>query len=528
MKFDRSDKINTLADFPSVVSGDALLLLDPNKQDDKACTRHLLSKNKRTVQSMKRTFGRALGNTIFDADAKDGFHGTVFRFPLRRAPSKLSRGLYNDEKVSQLLESFRTEMMLILVFLRSLESVEILRSKAACSDSLEPSFSAYLTDESAKERRDRKSDLEKDVFIAKSGYKRISYVSCKVTDHLSTLSFSLSWTVASLCLDRTEIPLSFDPIIEFPPFVGVAVADVSKTSREIMMTMGLVANALRGHVFCFLPLPLQNQSITGLPVQINGFFALSANRHHLKWPSSDEELYCWKTQGDDSSRWNKILLTVAIPRAYRDLITTLIETSKAKGNTEESLRAVYDAFPTDMSENSMWKTVVAESYKLILKTACFFSAQNGGMWVTVGEKVVFVKDENSSDFHVEIREILNRLGITVSCIPAGVYDTAQGFADGLMSLLTPAFVRDLLKGTRSYHRESPSAKLRLLDFIIKDIHTEQNISQLYGIGLLPLSDRSFELFQNDVSHKGQQNICVLVTLPKSLITRYFQDGGHVT
>ena len=41
-----------------------------------------------------------------------------------------------------------------------------------------------------------------------------------------------------------------------------------------------------GHVFCFLPLSLEQKSSTGLPVHVNGYFSISQNRRHLKWPTA--------------------------------------------------------------------------------------------------------------------------------------------------------------------------------------------------------------------------------------------------
>ncbi|VDI27880.1 Hypothetical predicted protein [Mytilus galloprovincialis] len=44
----------------------------------------------------------------------------------------------------------------------------------------------------------------------------------------------------------------------------------------------------RGHVFCLMPLPLTENSLTGLPVYVNGYFALSQNRRHVKLPTADQ------------------------------------------------------------------------------------------------------------------------------------------------------------------------------------------------------------------------------------------------
>ena len=51
-----------------------------------------------------------------------------------------------------------------------------------------------------------------------------------------------------------------------------------------------------GHVFCFLPLPLEQKSSTGLPVHINGYFSISQNRRHLKWPTAGHKAQSDKVQ----------------------------------------------------------------------------------------------------------------------------------------------------------------------------------------------------------------------------------------
>ena len=79
---------------------------------------------------------------------------------------------------------------------------------------------------------------------------------------------------------------------------------------------------IQGHVFCVLPLPVQKTALTGLPVHINGFFALSQNRHHVKMPTAyqvDEER-AGRVLMDKALLWNNCLLGEAIPRAYVRLL----------------------------------------------------------------------------------------------------------------------------------------------------------------------------------------------------------------
>ena len=81
---------------------------------------------------------------------------------------------------------------------------------------------------------------------------------------------------------------------------------------------------------CFLPLPVQKTSLTSLPVHVNGFFALSQNRHYIKFPNAEQEDQ--ERQGhqltDKSLLWNRCLLEEAIPKAYA---TMILEAIKGRG-----------------------------------------------------------------------------------------------------------------------------------------------------------------------------------------------------
>ena len=87
----------------------------------------------------------------------------------------------------------------------------------------------------------------------------------------------------------------------------------------------------QGHVFCFLPLPVQNTSLTGLPVHVNGFFALNQNRCLVKFPNAEQEDQEKKGRHltDKSLLWNKCLLEEAIPRAYATMILDAINEKSA-------------------------------------------------------------------------------------------------------------------------------------------------------------------------------------------------------
>jgi len=71
---------------------------------------------------------------------------------------------------------------------------------------------------------------------------------------------------------------------------------------------------------------VQKRSLTGLPVHVNGFFALSQNRRYIKSPNADQEdreAFGWPLT-DKSLLWNRCLLEEAIPIAYTAMILEAI------------------------------------------------------------------------------------------------------------------------------------------------------------------------------------------------------------
>jgi len=60
--------------------------------------------------------------------------------------------------------------------------------------------------------------------------------------------------------------------------------------------------------FSYLPLPRDGSTNTGLPVHVNGAFALEANRKHVKWPSM---IGC-ELRGPRDEHLDKVVLTIPI------------------------------------------------------------------------------------------------------------------------------------------------------------------------------------------------------------------------
>ena len=269
---------------------------------------------------------------IFDCTdevfSKGYYNGTLFRFPLRSKPSQLSETLYSAEKMERLFESFKADAHLILLFLQHLESIELYVREESESKPRKV-FQVKVAEKSLPTVRVKREEFRRNI---RFGEVMPTSVTVTYPITIETVHFDSpfadsekqhSFLVTSyFCggqVSSTFKKLMTDKVLSYLPTVGVAMA--LPTGRKLQTP------TIQGHVFCFLPLPVQKTSLTGLPVHVNGFFALSQNRRYIKSPNAEQEDQERKGQQltDKSLLWNKCLLEEAMPRAYATMILEAIE-----------------------------------------------------------------------------------------------------------------------------------------------------------------------------------------------------------
>ena len=118
-----------------------------------------------------------------------------------------------------------------------------------------------------------------------------------------------------------------------------------------------------GQAFCFLPLP----AMTGLPVQINGFFELSSNRRDI-WHGSD-----LAGAGAQRARWNILLLEQAVAPAYALLLEAA---ASALGPGKE-----FDRLWPQSDVNAPWQFLVPPLYRLIADRPVAWTHAAPGRWL---------------------------------------------------------------------------------------------------------------------------------------------------
>ena len=256
-----------------------------------------------------------------DVFSRGWYNGTLFRFPLRHQPSELSQTLYSAEKVQTLFEGFMADAHLILLFLQRLESIELyVREENA--NHPRKTFQVRITGESLHLVREKRKEFHNKISTDRllPHPVQVTYPITFETVHFSQGSEttqSHSFLVTNYFCGKEISPefqtLAKDQSLSYLPLVGVAMA-LPASLRER-------TPKIEGHVFCFLPLPVQKTSLTGLPVHVNGFFALSQNRSYIKSPNGEQED---QKLTDKSLLWNRFLLEEALPKAYAAMLLEAI------------------------------------------------------------------------------------------------------------------------------------------------------------------------------------------------------------
>lgn len=248
--------------------------MDPSEPEDKMCRSVPLSDlGKVQLETAALTIW---GTYLSTQDIHAGhFKGTIFWFPLRQKASKVSNTIYSWDHVDQLFDSFGNEAPLCLTFLKSLEQVRL--NRVTCGD-VQPRVlhqvglvEPYLNDVQQK-RRELRYKLEECGGCPRDA---LTY-----QYHATIQNARGSVVTQQTMLIMHHLPGQHDPTRVrhednkscHMPLVGVA-APIGPS----VMALG------KGHIFSFLPLPLDAANTTSLPVQVNACFILDQSRRHVKW-----------------------------------------------------------------------------------------------------------------------------------------------------------------------------------------------------------------------------------------------------
>ncbi|KAB1267411.1 Sacsin, partial [Camelus dromedarius] len=384
-----------ITDVPCIFSGDQIGMLDPHQtlfgpHESGQCWN--LKDDSKEISKLSDQFAPFIGifGSTKETFINGSFPGTFFRFPLRLQPSQLSSNLYDKQKVLELFESFRADADTVLLFLKSVQDVSLYVREASGTEKLVFRVSAREGGALGRERPDSVKILEGAISdycekIPSGSVTVVTYpVDIAVEDGSATGVQEASWLVCNSVGGRgisSKLDLLADEL-KFVPVIGIAMPLSSREDGEEGAVSGF-----SGKAFCFLPLPPGEESKTGLPVHVSGFFGLTDNRRSIKWRELDQ----WR---DPAALWNELLVVSVVPGAYAALVLDAIRRLQAASppGLPLSVASVYGLWPDADQVRAHWQPVLGPLFSELFQHAVLHSAS--GHWVRLEQACFSELDES--------------------------------------------------------------------------------------------------------------------------------------
>ena len=364
--------VYNLTDVPSFISRHNIVIFDPHtthlgksiKNKSKPGIKIDTRKHKRKLRRLGNQFKPF--NGIFGCDMRpqslqESYHGTLFRFPLRTKAqairSEICQKHYDANEVKQLLHMLVKGAESLLLFTQNVtrislyhippsrrcvgEPVEIFTvTKAPVRIMRELNFQGKVSEQAMTKSSEYQTFVKQNNVLqtAKHILTRMKQ-GMKVPQHEIPKASAIV-SIETRCAVAAEKLLGVKNISQKRPWMIVAAFGSDKSLKmaltsDSLSPVGGVAVPLKynvtdsryspspivehehpdrhnGLVFSFLPLPVH----TGLPVHINGSFAVASSRRHLCERNEDDKF-------DMRSQWNEALLEDCVCRAYMVLLEDL-------------------------------------------------------------------------------------------------------------------------------------------------------------------------------------------------------------
>ncbi|KAK9969887.1 hypothetical protein ABG768_028028 [Culter alburnus] len=414
-----------VSDIPSILSGKSLLILDPNVTH---LEKHILSKGNPGIKLdpfQERLYKRFPGQFksyegIFDCDlsvqnSKKAYNGTLIKLPFRTVEeankSEISSKVYDEERIRSFKNHLTDNSQTHLLFLKSITSLslQIVPENASTppwNDEIQTllKISREVMNSFPVSNDTCLQEIENTFRNGDIKCHNITEVSnahiVKIVQEHSEKSLTQYWLLYS-CFGTQESLQMFqrrneqEHVFSFP-IGGIAVP----LHREVKTNAWSPDENLFGQAFCFLPLSIG----TGLPVHVNGNFAVTSNRKSL-WEKGVK------------SEWNKALLKDAVTSAY---ITTLLELKKMSQNGHIQNYSFHTFWPNTQTVSKAFLPMVESFYSALVQNANGKSLElfsNGQIWCSM-DKVRFLhqKIEGNQVIRDIAMKVLLSLGASYSSV----------------------------------------------------------------------------------------------------------------
>ena len=343
-----------LTDCPSFLSNnDTLAFLDPHCRyfvdDDRGRLFKLTSMDDETKSRISDTL-----NGYYLGDRFDLRGSTMFRFSLRRKKNE-SQICSMSPNMEKLMQTFQKEACNSLLFLNHVKKITI--SMIHPNGKFEEIYhvETLITPQNEKKRQDM---ARKICELKHTETKKIRWEGASYTLTIKENKQEVEKWLIQQCIGSITAPLSTsnEKQSETPDGRNFGTIPRGGLAARLWTRSDSAKKKppLKGIVYCFLPLP---ENTTGLPVHVNGHFALDNHRRSL-WTDTDGE--------GERSKWNHFMNSRVLPPAYAALIM------KAKNHIcnddhDNQLSRYHALFPKVLSD-SPWKTLTTELYRYLGRT----------------------------------------------------------------------------------------------------------------------------------------------------------------
>ena len=535
-----------------ILSGKKAAFFDPQMKIWQDKHKQMKSAHRVNVQSVREKWPDTLmpldGIADFEVSSDKAYEHTLFRFPLRTNKDSLllsTKKVIEVSEVRKLMNSLREEIEVLLLFLRSVESIKVYSIDEHGERSLE--FAAEIEEEEIAEEEIAEEEIaeeeiaeeeiaeeeiaeeeiaeeeiaeeeiaeeeiaeeeiaeeeiaEEEEEIAEKDCHSLrekrqffkasltKFVKCNQSYGISTpITFTAKFKVKVTNCDRegdTWLVSNRAGLEGYHEDIATA-ADELCTFPWVGTALNLTSTIDVGRIFCVVPLPAE--ATTSLPVHVNGTFSMNDDRRSLKWPGKEQ-------MNDARSNWTKLLVDKVLPPCYATLLKEALKHLEAE--------LFYAAIP-DVGKVSKydpkWEGLLKPLCSEVFKTACLSSLSR----MVRPNQATFIPDRDQV-IGDTVEEVLEACGHDVVRIPSNIWQALRlGVGSRFPSLkkvTTDIVKRSLQACKQSYNKKSKEEKLDLLRYCLDDSDddVECNFSDLHGLHLLPLASDEFTSFESSTS-----------------------------
>ena len=433
-----------LTDVPSFISRKYLVVFDPNTHHLQSLIKdrshpgvriNLAQKQEpfRRYQDQFQLYNDVFGCNTEQTSSDFYFKGTLFRFPFRTdsqaITSDISKTVYGRERIEAIVSSLCECAQTLLIFCQHVKEVEVYE----LDDGSQPNkMRLMLSVQKSVQTIGRHGVNNEEPFIKQcakwwNSYRELpfhghefpsgsEFVVIATTRQASTLhgldaySSNTLWLVVSASGTNTSLQIarsSEGKARGFLPCGGAAV--VIQTDSEPGFWQSDFTLSRSGELFCFLPLSIP----TGLPVHVNGYFAIMSNRVEI-WKRTS-----MRNQAIEV-KWNEALMEDALARAY----IMLLQNMKGLINTVEHYK-FHSLWPSiDTVDMHSWEKLVQKICSVLLdqKSKLFYS---DGEWMNITDG--FFLSDDFKEIYEPTVEILRSIEIHVFNLPVNILQTLQRY-----------------------------------------------------------------------------------------------------